>query len=147
MGANQMYSAIPQQTQYTPLSVHQQPHTQLVQQPPPPPPELTPANTGDAGDSQQLPAEQEGRPSINASYSSVNTSGVNDASDDVQIEQRFRDVLQFIADRADVDLNTPVSHLGDTRVHLLSEQFQPKSEFGSLTTTAASARVVVGIYT
>ena len=57
--------------------------------------------------------------------------------DEPQIDQKFRDVLRFIADRSDVELKAPLSAQGDTRVHLLSEQFTPKSDFVSLTTTDA----------
>ena len=67
---------------------------------------------------------------------------VDNSIDELQMEQKFRDVLQFIADRSDVDLNTPVRHLGDTRVHLLSEQYTPKAEFVSLTTTEALQQLV-----
>ena len=53
-----------------------------------------------------------------------------------QIDQKFRDVLQFIADRSDVEPKTPAHMLND-KVHLRSEQFTQKEEFVSLTTTDA----------
>ena len=55
---------------------------------------------------------------------------------------KFRDVLRFIAGRSDVKLDTPVHFMGNDRVHLLSEQYTPKSEFVSLTTTAAVQHLV-----
>ena len=65
--------------------------------------------------------------------------------DEPQIDQKFRDALRFIADRSDVELKAPLSAQGDTRVHLLSEQFTPKSDFVSLTTTDAVQQFMLGI--
>jgi len=64
------------------------------------------------------------------------------SSDDILLQQSFREVLQFIADRSDVDLKTPIHLLADRRVHLLSEQFQPKDSFVSITTTEAVQKFV-----
>ena len=58
-----------------------------------------------------------------------------------QIDQKFRDVLQFIADRSDVELKTPAQMLND-KVHLRSEQFTQNEEFVSLTTTDAVKQFV-----
>ena len=57
--------------------------------------------------------------------------------DEPQIDQTFRDVLQFIADWSDVELKAPLSAQSDTRVHLLSEKFTPKCDFVFLATTDA----------
>ena len=62
---------------------------------------------------------------------------INYNVDEPQIDQKFRDVLQFIADRSDVELKAPYGVQSEGRVHLLSEQFTPKSDFVSLTTTDA----------
>ena len=79
---------------------------------------------GEQQDPPSNPPEQEGE-SCDVFYP-ANTPDISNVSlDDLQMEQRFRDVLQFIADRSDVNLSTPVRHLGDTRVHLRSEQFTP----------------------
>ena len=63
--------------------------------------------------------------------------------DEPQIDQKFRDVLQFIADRSDVELKAPHGAQSEGRVHLLSEQFTPKSDFVSLTTTDAVRQFVL----
>ena len=99
-------------------------------------------NFGDGSELQPNQQENEGE-LLNVQVPSLSPDKVVDSVEDLQMEQKFRDVLQFIADRADVDLSTPVRHLGDTRVHLLSEQFTPKSEFVSLTTTEALQQLVV----
>ena len=63
--------------------------------------------------------------------------------DEPQIDQKFRDVLQFIADRSDVELKPPYGVQSEGRVHLLSEQFTPKTDFVSLTTTDAVRQFVL----
>ena len=55
--------------------------------------------------------------------------------DEPQIDQKLRDVLQFIDDRSDVELKPPRGAQSEGRVHLLSEKFTPKTDFVSLTTT------------
>ena len=52
-------------------------------------------------------------------------------------------MLQFIADRFDAEFKAPLSAQGDTRVHFLSEQFTPKSDFVSLTTTDAVQQLML----
>ena len=87
------------------------------------------------------PPENEGE-SCDVVHPSTFPDVIDISTDELQTEQRFRDVLQFIANRADVNLSTPVRHLGNTRVHLRSEQFTPKTEFVSLTTTEALQQLV-----
>ena len=67
----------------------------------------------------------------------------NESIDENQVDQKFRQVLRFIADRADVKLDTPVHFAGDTRVRLLSEQYTPKTKFVSLTTTEALKQFIL----
>ena len=55
--------------------------------------------------------------------------------DDAVVDTKFRDVLQYIAERSDVNLDVPVRLAHQDRVHLLSEQLTPREEFVSLTTT------------
>ena len=153
-----------------PHSQHTLPVNMLAQPPPPPPPQ-TPgtqlggpqANVLQSPHAQVLPSGgqhetsgQHARDNQEAAASQQETEGelhdvspridVPDAfpvlTDDLQMEQKFRDVLQFIADRADVDLSTPVRHVSDTKVHLLSEQIAPKTEFVSLTTTEALQQLI-----
>ena len=93
-------------------------------------------NFGDGSELQQPPPDNEGE-LLNVPEPCPSPDVSINSAEDLQMERKFRDVLQFIAYRADVDLRTPFRHLGDTRVHLLSEQFTPKSEFVSLTTTEA----------
>ena len=156
------HQMVPQQTYTLPPT--------SVAQPPPPPPPLTPQqqqgfqsppgdqssqgqvgqfdaaqsqpNFGDGSELQSNQQENEGE-LLNVQVPSPLPDKTVDSVEELQMEQKFRDVLQFIADRADVNLSTPVRHLGDTRVHLLSEQFTPKSEFVALTTTEALQQLVV----
>ena len=55
--------------------------------------------------------------------------------DEPQIDQKFRDVLQFVADWSDVELKAPISAQCDSKVHFLSEKCTTKTDFVSTTTT------------
>ena len=62
---------------------------------------------------------------------SINSLGIPFANlphfslEEPQIDQKFRDVLPFIADRSDVELKTP-AHMLYNKVHLRLEQFTQK---------------------
>ena len=75
-------------------------------------------------------------------YTHTHIANDYNSTDENQVDQKFRQVLQFIADRADVTLDTPVQFATDTRVHLKSEQYVPKTKFVSLTTTEAIRQFV-----
>ena len=155
-------SAVIPQPQFTPQQVQQQQlqHQQLQQQQlqgqqpgqtaatggfasPPNQFDLASKVFGDANQSGQQLTQQEGEGKpFPKTVTPLSSKTVNVMTDELQMEQGFRDVLQFIADRADVNLSTPISHVGDTKVHLLSEQFTPKSDFVSLTTTEALQQLI-----
>ena len=153
-------------------SQHALPVNMLAQPPPPPPPQTpgmqsggpqahtlqspqaqvlpgggqfdTSGQQGNTGENQDAAAgQQEAEGELHNVPSRIEVPDVFPVlTDDLQMEQKFRDVLQFIADRADVDLSTPVRHVSDTKVHLLSEQIAPKTEFVSLTTTEALQQLI-----